>query len=203
MTQVQQKLVDVRIKPVKERSLSITIENRPGSSLIQHQWDEKARAMLRDKHAGKKTKNREVREPDKEAEAATYRTVDGQYGIPAGALKASIIGAAHKDLGIEKTLVRKSFFIRCDDPHNVLVMKCDEPFTREDPVRVGASTDLRYRPEFSNWELTFEVEYDPNLLQPDDIFALVTNAGFGVGLCEWRPEKGGEHGRFQLKDLTT
>jgi hypothetical protein len=36
------------------------------------------------------------------------------------------------------------------------------------------------------------------LLQRDDVLALVDRAGFGVGICEWRPEKGGEFGRFEI-----
>ncbi len=190
------KQIEARVNPVKEQTLTFTIEGR--SSLIQHKWSEKAKEQMRAKHAGKKTKNREVRDPVKEGQDATYYTVNGLYGIPVKALKASIIGAAHKDLGIEKTLVRKALFIPCDDGNDILPMECSEPILREDYVRVGQSTDLRYRPEFHKWSVTFDLEYDADLLTVDDIANLINRAGFGVGLCEWRPEKGGENGRFKL-----
>lgn len=186
----------VKIKAVNEKSFKVSIEGV--TPLVQHKWSEKAKQMMRDKHAGKKTKTREVRVPEEEFESATYRTIGGAYGIPVKALKACIIGAAHKDLGVEKTLVRKALFIPCSDPNEVLPMECSDPFMREDYVRVGASTDLRYRPEFKEWKLTFQVDYDADLLSENDIVNLVNRAGFGVGLCEMRPEKGGENGRFRV-----
>jgi len=187
----------IKLNPINENTVRIKIVGK--SPLIQHKWSEKALGQIRDKQAGKKTKNREAREPEKEARDATYLTADGKYGVPVKALKASFISAAHKDLGIEKVLVRKSMFLPCSDPNDVLPMECDEPFLREDYVRVGnGGTDLRYRPEFRNWSLEFDVEYDADMLGMDDIGILINRAGFGVGLCEWRPEKGGDNGRFEL-----
>lgn len=186
----------VKIKAVNEKSMTVSIEGV--TPLIQHKWSEKAKQQMRDKHAGKKTKTREVRDPEQEAISAMYTTIGGDYGIPVKALKAAIIGAAHKDLGVEKTLVRKALFLPCPDPNEVLPMECCEPVLREDYVRVGVSTDLRYRPEFREWKLSFRVDYDADLLTQDDIVNLVNRAGFGVGLCEMRPEKGGENGRFRV-----
>lgn len=189
----------VRIRPVSQKVVILTIEGT--SILVQHQWAEKARRQIRDKKAGKKTKVRENCNPEEECADATYRTHDGQYGIPVTAVKSSIIGAAHKDLGIEKTLVKKSLFLRCSDPNGVLPIRCSEPRLREDNVRVGmGSADLRYRPEFAaGWECDLTVEYDADNLQLEDVVNLINRAGFGVGICEFRPEKGGDWGRFQVK----
>jgi hypothetical protein len=187
----------VKLRPINQDLIQVTITGT--SSLVQHQWDDKAVEMMRQKQQGVRTKNRDARNPEAEFEAATYRTTDGEYGIPVTAIKASIIGAAHKDIGIEKTLVRKSLFIRCPDANGVLPMSCSAPTMREDLVRVGAgSADLRYRPEFKEWELTFVAEVDADLLKPTDLFNLVDRAGFGVGICEHRPEKGGSWGRFKV-----
>ena len=154
-----------------------------------------------DKKAGKKTKTREACNPQEEAEAATYRTADGGFGVPVTAIKAALISAAHKDIGVEKTLIRKSLFIKCDDANNVLPMTCSEPRIREDHVKVGVSqADLRYRPEFTEWEVPLLIEYNTDNLRPEDIINLLNLAGFGVGICEWRPEKGGDCGRFQVRE---
>jgi len=186
----------VKIRPISQVTIALSIVST--TPMIQHRWSEKARQQMRDKHAGKKTRTRDIRDPQAEFEAASYRTEDGQYGIPAMALKSSVIGSAHKDLGIEKTLVRKSLFLRCDDPNGVLPIKCAEPAMREDTVRVGASgTDLRYRPEFKEWTCRVTFEIDAELLQVDDLVALINRAGFGVGIGEMRPEKGGDYGRFR------
>ena len=188
----------VELQPISIERMEITIEGV--SPLIQHKWSEKARTMMREKKGGKKTTIREVCNPEREMEDATHYTSNGSYGIPVAALKTAIINAAHKDIGIEKTLVRKSLFILCDDPGGILEMECADPIMREDCVRVGmGKADLRYRPEFSDWSVRFVVEFDAGNLKPSDIVYLIDRAGFGVGLCEWRPEKGGDFGRFRIK----
>ncbi len=187
----------LKLEPVKQRCVTIRIKSK--SPMIQHKWSEKAKEMMRQKHAGKKTRNYDVRDPKKEGEEAAYRTYDGRYGIPLTALKASLIGAAHKDIGIEKTLVKKALFIPATDPNGIIPIECDEPVIQEDHVRVGAgSADLRYRPYFMHWaaEVTFEV--DCGLLQTQGLLALIDRAGFGVGMREWRPEKGGDYGRYMV-----
>jgi len=189
----------INLKPISRARMSFGI--RGTSPIIMHQWSEKAKAMMRDKQQeGKKTKDRELRKPEEEFMAATYRTESGDVGVPAMAFKSSILTAAHKDIGIEKTLVRKALFLICKDPGLVIPFsECSDPILREDMVRVGmGAADLRYRPEFRNWKCVVELEIDAELLQDGDVLALVGRAGFGVGLCEWRPEKGGEFGRFEI-----
>lgn len=187
----------ISIRPIQRMMVTMRILGL--TPLIQHAWAEKAKQMMRDKHAGKKTKSREARDPEKEGYDAAYRTAKGDYGIVLTALKSSIIGAAHKDLGIEKTLVRKALFIHCDDPGHVLKMECSEPVIQEDNVRVGqGQADLRYRPYFYEWSVKVTFEIDAELLKVDDLVALVDRAGFGVGIGEWRPEKSGEFGRFKV-----
>lgn len=187
----------VTMRPIKKRVISLTI--RGTSPLIQHKWSEKAKEMMRLKHAGKKTKDREVRDPAKEGEEAAYKTEGGDYGVPLTAIKSALIGAAHKDLGIEKTLVKKAVFIPCSDAGGILPMDCDEPIIKEDPVRVGqGSADLRYRPYYLRWAVPVVFEIDGELLTTEDLCNLVDRAGFGVGIGEWRPEKGGEYGRFEV-----
>ena len=170
------------------------------SPFIQHKWSEKAIKMIRDQHAGVRVKNREIRKPEEEFRDAAYVCEDGRFGFPAGGIKACLIGAAHKDIGLEKTLLRKSLFIIPDDPiNNLIALETDDPLMREDTVRVGAgSTDLRYRPEFRNWSMILNFEFDAQALTQPTILNLVQRAGFGVGLGEWRPEKGGENGRFEV-----
>lgn len=191
----------LNIQPINRKKVELTIVGT--SPLVQHKWSEKAKAMIRDKHAGKKTKTRDVRDPQAEGEEAAYRTSDGKHGVPVSAVKASLITAAHKDLGIEKTLVRKAVFIICEDNDGVVPFSdYSDPVIQEDCVRVGqGSTDLRYRPYFYEWSLRVEFEVDAQLLTTQDLITLVDRAGFGVGIGEMRPEKGGEMGRFRVDQL--
>jgi len=188
------------MKPIKQEVLTLTITGK--SPMVQHKWDEKAKRQMREKHAGNKTRNRDVRDPVAECEAATYVTAEGDYGVPAMAIKKAVITAAHKDIGVEKTLIRKALFLRCDDAEGCLPMTdFSDPIMREDVVRVGqGSTDLRYRPHFDRWSVQVTFEYDAELLSPEIIVNLINRAGFGVGIGEMRPEKDGENGRFEVDE---
>ena len=187
----------LKLKPIMRKKVSLRIVGR--SPLIQHQWSEKALKMMRDKHAGKKTKTRDVRDPHAEGMAAMYTTDKGKPGVPAMAIKSALLTAAHKDIGIAREIVKKAIFIDCSDSKLVIEMDCDEPVIKEDPVRVGnGAADLRYRPYFHRWAVNVTWEIDTSWLQVEDLINLVNRAGFGVGICEWRPENGGEYGRFEV-----
>ena len=186
LEEMQQSVLTTRIKGI--------------SALIEHKWSEKAIKMMEDKHAGVKVKNRDVRIPQQEFKDAAYVCEDGRFGFPSGGLKKCMINAAHKDIGLEKTLLKKSLFILPDDTvNNLCAFESDEPLMRQDIVKVGmGSTDLRYRPEFRNWSMIVRIEFDSQSLTLNTILSLVQRAGFGVGLGEMRPEKGGEYGRFEV-----
>jgi hypothetical protein len=187
----------ITLKPIRQETITLTIQGI--SPLIEHAWDHKSIIQMQEKHAGKKTKTRAERKPEEEFKAATYFDDDGDYAVPAMAVKAAMVSAAHKDIGIEKTLLRKALFLHCSDSNNLIKLKTDDPIMRTDTVRVGAgSTDLRYRPEFRNWSAEVSFTFDAELLTIDDVVNLLDRAGFGCGIGEWRPQKGGEFGRFRV-----
>jgi len=76
------------------------------------------------------------------------------------------------------------------------------PDFREDVVRLqGASKapDLRYRPQYMDWEADITVSFKPDIITEASVANLVSIAGEMIGLCEWRPEKGGAWGMFRIK----
>lgn len=190
----------IELKPIQRKTVKLTIIGL--SPLVTNKMSERAKEAMRNKSVGGvKTKQRYVRNPEQECEEATYRNLKGEIGIPAQAIKGSIIGAAHKDLGIEKTLVRKALFIKSDDS-KILPINCTEANLREDCLNVGTGKDLRYRPEFRGWSCDLEIEYDAELLELNALMNLINRAGFGVGVGEMRPELGGEYGRFEIDTAT-
>lgn len=187
----------ITLKPIRKMNITFTIKGT--SPLIQHAWSEKGLRMMRMTAAERKKQPKVARNPEEEAAACVYHTDEGEIGIPLTAFKASLIGAAHKDFGLEKTLLRKSFFIPSTDSNLITPMEADDYIIREDMVRLNKTqTDIRYRPEFRNWSVQITAQIDPDLLEFKDIANLVNRAGFSVGIGEWRPEKGGEYGRFEL-----
>ena len=191
----------IKLKPLNIWEIKFTIVGT--SPMIQHAWSQKALASLRMTAQERRKQPKVSRDPDAEAQGAMY-TLNDKPAFPLLMLKASMINAAHKDLGIEKTLVKKSFFIPAENPERLIEMECSEPIIREDIVRIGMSqTDIRYRPEFKEWRVKVTAHYDADNLNDGDIVNLVNRAGFGVGVGEWRPEKGGEFGRFKIDNTDT
>lgn len=194
------------LKPINRRLVTVRLVGK--SPLIQHKWSEKAKDMMRQKQQeGKKTRERELRDPEEEGMGAGYYCDEDrtQPGILAVAIKAAIIEAAHNDLGMPKTLVKKALFIYPMGREVVLPLETAsgkgkvKPEIGEDMVRVGqGSADLRYRPYYFDWAVKTQWEVDADLLQVSDLLTLLDRAGFGVGVHEWRPEKGGEYGRFAI-----
>ena len=61
---------------------------------------------------------------------------------------------------------------------------------REDAVTIGISTrGLTYRPEYPEWQVRIAIEFNPRLVSQEQLLALVDQAGWGIGICEGRPEK--------------
>ena len=71
---------------------------------------------------------------------------------------------------------------------------------REDAVTIGINTrGLAYRPQYSEWTVRLRIEFNPRLVSEAQLVALIDQAGWGVGICEGRPEKTSAlgWGRFQ------
>jgi len=63
------------------------------------------------------------------------------------------------------------------------------------------SAMLRYRLRFDAWSMNILIEYLSSLIEPQEIVALVANAGFGVGMGGLRPagtESTNDWGRFEF-----
>lgn len=171
--------------------------------LIVHKFSEKARRQMLDAQQGKKAP-KVARDPEADYQSAFYRTKDG-YGFPAVAFKACTVGAARffgKD--VRMTDLRQCLFFKgalsASDPQP-LVELAGDPRMREDVVRLGISgTDLRYRPEFWPWSAILDVTYVKSMLTLDSVLSLIDAGGMGVGVGEWRPEKKGDYGTFQIDE---
>lgn len=169
------------------------------SPIIFHSWDEKAKKEMALAKPNREKGGHVDKDPVALCEKCLYRTEDGGVGFPLLAFKASLISAAHKDLGIEKTAVRKAFFLPTTPGMTVPLLVEGDYEIREDLVRIGqGSPDVRYRPSYVDWRVELSGVLDTDILSPSSFFSLVNRAGFGVGVCEWRPEKGGEFGRFRI-----
>ena len=172
------------------------------SPLIVHKFSEKAKRQMLDAMQGRKTP-KEPKNPEAEYEAAFYRHDDDTYGFPVIAFKAATVGGARfYGKSISMTALRQFVFFDAEFSKAAgqkLARIVGEPIMREDVCTVGmGGKDLRYRPEFRDWSTTVEVTYVRSMLTRESVLSLIEAGGMGVGVGEWRPEKKGDFGTYQI-----
>ena len=190
----------IAIKPIATRTLTVPLVGT--APLIVHRFSEKAKRQMLDNMQGRKSP-KTARDPDADYESSFYRLDDGTYGFPVIAFKAATVGACRffgKQLPM--TTARQSIFFNGElskADGQQLVRIDGTPHMREDVVRVGMGTsDLRYRPEFTEWRTSIDVTFVESMLTADSVLSLIDAGGMGVGVGEWRPEKKGDFGTYQI-----
>jgi hypothetical protein len=172
------------------------------SPLIIHRFSEKAKQTMLDAMQNRKSA-KVTKDPAAEYEACFYRFADGGYGFPSLGFKAATTGAARYYRSVTMVALRLAFFFQGERGiDNIPLFRIEgTPKMREDVVRVGqGSTDLRYRPEFEEWNSVLTVRYIKSLLTRDSVLALIHAGGQGLGVGEWRPERNGEMGTYTLDE---
>lgn len=178
----------------------IKVKLKGTAPLIMHKFSQKAKMQMLAKQQ-KKVTEREIRDPEKEYEESKYLTADGKLAIPALWVKLSIVDAVRNVDGLTMTLVRGAVFIR-GDKDGLVPVKYSEVRNREDIVRIGkGSTDLRYRAELLDWECDIEMTFNPHVLSAEQVLNLLKIGGYSVGLGEWRPQRNGDFGTFEVASL--
>lgn len=171
------------------------------SPLIVHKFSAKAKQAMLDAMQGRKGP-KENKNPEQDYESCFYRLPDDRYGFPVLGFKAATVGAARfYGKTLKMTELRQFIFMHgvySTADQQALVPLEGEPKMREDIVRVGMGTDLRYRPEFREWSAVLHVTYVKSCLSRDSVLSLIDAGGMGVGIGEWRPEKRGEFGTYAI-----
>jgi len=188
----------VTIPEIKIGMLKVKIKGE--SPMIFNQFSQKAKQQILDKQMKKAKQAKKARDPEAEYQASYYRNKKGEIALPAHNIKQSMVGAARFIDGAKMTQVRGALFVVGDDQGFIKVDYKDERM-REDMVRlqgIGRPADLRFRGEVSGWSMTFWIKYNANLFSIDQVINLLKMAGFSQGLGEWRPEKGGMYGTFDV-----
>jgi hypothetical protein len=187
----------INLQPLTKTRMLVPIVGT--APLIVHKWSEKAKRQMLDAQQGKK-KAKEIRDPQADYEASLYHTADGGFGFPVIAFKAATIRGA-KLANIKMTDARQMFFVHgdsSDDKTQELAPIAGEPRMREDMVRVGMGTDLRYRGEFLTWTTVLSVEFYDTFIDQGSLLNLIEFGGESVGVGEWRPEKNGQNGTYRI-----
>lgn len=183
------------------------------SPLIVHAFPEKARKAMLDKQMKTAKGGREAREPEAEFEAARYRFPDGRDGFPAIGFKAAAVTACTSLSDITKVAARQAFrvagipmdadgVLKGSFVRTALVPLIAHPPTmREDVVRLSGpsrTAEMRYRPEYPVWGVELDVTLNPQVISIGQLGSMFMAAGHGVGVGDYRPERDGDCGTFEL-----
>lgn len=198
------KSMSIELPPMDIRPMQIPIIG--DTPLICHAWAAKAKNMMLAKHTKKATAGKSAKDPWQDFCETLYwldgmpekPTEDdilrGRFGFPAIALKSAAITAVTTIGSMTKIMARQCFHVVGE---HVEILG-PPPSQRFDITRIGMTTDTRFRAEFETWGTILNVEYNANVLGAEQVIGLFESGGFGVGIGDWRPEKGGVYGRFHV-----
>lgn len=207
----------IEIRPLEIKTVNIRIVG--DSPLIVHAWSVKAKQLMLDAQMGKtKTKARDKKDPfddfinsmywlegmPEESNPAAFEEAvrnGARWGFPVGAIKQAANSAAYRMGWVKNQMeLRGSYFLKTDDGEMAEIKGCI-PVMREDMVRVGmGSADIRYRGEFKDWYMDFELQYNASgSMTLEQIINCINAGGFACGIGEWRPEKDGSFGTYHVE----
>jgi len=181
--------------------------------LIVHAFPEKARKQMLDKQMKNAKGGRDAREPYAEVEAAKYKLPDGTDGFPAVGFKNAAVTACTSISDVTKVAARQAFRVEGQAMNDEGVLEgafirtalvpliAHEPTIREDVVRLSGpsrAAEMRYRPEYSIWGVELSVVLNPQVVSIGQLGSMFSVAGHGVGIGDYRPERNGDCGTFDV-----
>ncbi len=146
-----------------------------------------------------------------EAEMRTYRNDKGNLVVPSAQIRASILEAS-KAFKLGRTNLKTLLNHLMIEPVDSLELKSmsNRPIKSYNidkrRVVVSRAGIMRARPVVPQWKLTFSVEVDRELMENslqgtsvlDVLTKVVSDAGKKQGIGDYRPQKGGSFGRFDV-----
>jgi hypothetical protein len=163
------------------------------SPLICHRWSSKAKKQMLDKQTKRASVGKVAKDPEEDYRESLYPHPDGGYAFPSVAFKAAAVRAGTYS-EMKMTFLRGAFHVLDE-----YVKIEGEPSPREDMVRLQSGVaDIRYRAEFKAWATVLNVRYNARAINLEQLLNLFQIAGFSVGVGEWRPEKDGSFGMWNV-----
>lgn len=180
------------------------VGTEPG--LLLNPFGQKAQQQLLDSMTKKSPKLRADKDPEREyKERLKDVTIDpkaGLYGMNVLAFKNAIVRGGKSIKGVKMTEMRSAFFVEMDSvvEGQPLAHIHGTPTRDTRPVRNKSGTDLRTRVLLIDWEYVLRFTINESLASIDQILSATVNAGRGTGVGDFRPEKNGIFGRWEVAE---
>jgi len=130
----------------------------------------------------------------------------GRFGFHVGGIKNAIADTAY-DLKLikKKDVIYGSVFFKNAEKDMIYGIDCislinnTPPIMRTDCLSTfNSGADMRYRPQFDKWEFDLIIDFNTDMIDKQSLIQLLNIAGTMKGLCEYRPQKGGSWGTFEV-----
>jgi hypothetical protein len=160
---------------------------------------------------------REPKDLEKDYQRAFCRNEKEVEAIPAAWIRAAMVSASPRSKGmVEATVLSSSVYVMGKSlpiraPKGPIGAKAERTIETAESVndvrivRVGSwgnkKPDVRARPYYDQWSMDVVIRYYPDQIELRSVAWALDAAGKFVGLCEWRPAKRGEFGRFTVESL--
>ena len=170
--------------------------------LLVHQWTEKAVIEMLSSMGGHPMP-RLFKDLTEEGHNSAYRNMEGADVLPLRVIKACITAGASHTRGAVKKNVFSNYvrIIGHTAPiHWTSINRCDVRTVKVGPWN-NRVVDLRARTLYAGWHVDFVIRFPHEIIPMAQVVAALREAGDSVGLCEMRPEKGGELGTFNIEAI--
>jgi hypothetical protein len=140
-------------------------------------------------------------EYEKEAYKKLYVDEEGKLYQPSTHIEMALINASKKIRikGQGKATYSKLFGSMVSIPDMAIPHEIQEWDFHKILVVIPSTKGrvMRYRPMLKEWKLRFEIEFEEEI-PPEVVKECLEIAGKYVGIGDWRPEKKGKFGKFQV-----
>ncbi len=200
----QDQVFDLAARAMRERRSAVVrlaFRLHLGTCLMNH-FSNKAIVQMLEKMVGI-SKPKEQKDLEQAFHDSQYRNVDGALVVPCRILKAAIVeGAIATGGSVSKAELKRD--LRVVGFTAPIVLPKGQEVTMD--VRLVRNMtgvpDVRARaliPQGST--VDFVVQF-PTTLSPDKVIAALEGAGQSIGIFDFRPQKGGDQGTFEIELIT-
>ena len=164
------------------------------------------KAEIARKKGSNRTASDDERLRELECQTSLYLNARGAPTIPAAAFRSMIETSARKLK--QGPQVREGLIVLGDaefeydrERYGVTREELGKNAQFTTGVVVQRSRILRTRAMFEEWEARFRIEVDDELVDQEQLGAWLDIGSRRIGLGDWRPEKSGHYGRFEVLSI--
>lgn len=184
----------IEVQPLRLETIEVNVIGT--TPLIMHCFSRKTAIEMELQHTGKKIKKREVKDPMADCLGCFHPPSDdgtSPFSFPSMGFKHGIVATARLN-SMKMVDLRQAVHVM-----DVFVPIYGVWEMQMDVVRnSNGAPDIRHRPYFFQWASTLKIRFDAGFLSEQQVVNMLNAAGFQSGIGDWRPQRDGSHGTYQV-----